>query len=84
MLPTLNPGQSVLVWNWFLKIKEGDMVVFQKEGKLIIKRVKSIGNGKLKVAGDNTGDSKDFGLLKRSEIIGKAILAFNIRQKHQF
>ncbi len=73
MLPVLKPGQNILVWHWFLMPKAGDLVVFQKEGRSIVKRVKEIEDKKLWVAGDNAGDSKDFGWLNRSEVLGKVV-----------
>ena len=76
MEPTIFNGRSVLVSSipfLFGKLKEGDIVVFEKNKKLIIKRIKEIKNNKVKVSGDNKLDSKKFGWIKRSDIKGKII-----------
>lgn len=80
MLPTLTPGQKVLVqkkW-FFVKIKTKDLVALQdpRNGKLLVKRVKKIEGKSYKVLGDNQSnstDSKDFGPIPFSLIIGKVI-----------
>ncbi len=76
MLPTLKPGQDILVFCWFLRLKKGDLVVFKKNGKELIKRVQKIHNEEYFVIGDNkkeSTDSRRFGWIKKSEIIGKVI-----------
>ncbi len=77
MLPALRPGQDVLVSCWFFKLKVGDLVVFKKDGKDMIKRVEKIRNSEFFCQGDNkkkSTDSRHFGWIKISEIIGKVIL----------
>lgn len=71
MLPTLKPGDTVLVWR-FGSPKVGDIVVLN--GSLLIKRVKEIKDGRYFVVGDNptkSTDSRQFGWVDRSRIIGK-------------
>ena len=80
MLPTLKPGQDVLCFNWayiFSKPKIGDIVVIRLKGKEIIKRIQKTNDRRIFVQGDNkkeSTDSRNFGLIDKSEIIGKVIL----------
>ncbi len=74
MLPTLKPNQDVLVLCWFFEAKKGDLVVFKKNGKEMIKRISAIKEDKFFVLGDNpkeSTDSRSFGAISRNEIIGK-------------
>lgn len=76
MEPTILNGQSVLASSipfMFSKLKSGDVIVFEKNKKLIVKRIKEIKNDKVKVAGDNKSDSLDFGWIEKREIKGKII-----------
>lgn len=79
MLPTLKPGQDVLVFNWaylFSKLKVGDIVVIWKNGKEMIKRVQMSSDRGAFVTGDNkkeSTDSRSFGPIDKSKIIGKVI-----------
>ena len=76
MLPTLKPGQSVLASSLPFMLnspKINDLIIFKSNKKLIIKRIKSMENEKYKVVGDNKADSKDFGLIDKSKILGKVI-----------
>ena len=76
MEPTFIEGQSVFasaVPYLFNKPKKGDILVFKNGNKLIIKRIVDIEGGKYKVLGDNIKHSRDFGFLKKSDILGKVI-----------
>lgn len=81
MFPTLKPGQDVLVFNWaylFSKPKPGDIVVIKKNGTEMVKRIGQITSDRnIFVQGDNVNgstDSRSFGGIKASEIIGKVII----------
>lgn len=79
MLPTLKPGDNVLVWR-FGRTKPGDIVVaniLNPEGLsamgLVIKRVEKIEGDQYFLVGDNpekSTDSRQFGWVPRSQIIG--------------
>lgn len=79
MLPTLKEGQDVLVFNWaylFIQPKVGDMVVVKSGRKEVLKRIQKVSDREYFVAGDNpkdSFDSRNFGLIKRANIIGKVI-----------
>ncbi len=74
MLPTLEPGQTVFTFNWFLKFKKGDLVVAKVKGRLLVKRVGKIRKEKLFLVGDNkkmSTDSRNFGWVSKKNILGK-------------
>lgn len=76
MEPTFYSGQSIIasiIPYLFMKPKRGDIVVFETEDKLILKRISNIENDKYRVLGDNKSDSRDFGWIKKSDILGKLI-----------
>lgn len=85
MLPTLKPGQDILVWCWFAKIKIGDIVAIKVGDKEMVKRISKFLLGDeptsdqekmIYVLGDNRKesiDSRRFGLIKKDQIIGKVI-----------
>lgn len=85
MLPTLKPGQDVLVWCWFYKLKVGDIVAIKVNGKEMIKRISKFLLGDeptsdrekmIYVTGDNgrmSTDSRKFGPIKKEQIIGRVI-----------
>ena len=76
MLPTLKPNQDILVWCWFYTPKKGDLVAFKKQGKEMIKRIQKVRGREYFVIGDNkkeSTDSRNFGWINKSEIIGKVI-----------
>ena len=76
MLPTLKPGQDVLVWCWFYTPKIGDIVAIKVNGREMIKRIQSYNGRGYFVQGDNkdqSTDSRKFGPIKKEQIIGKVI-----------
>ena len=80
MFPTLKSGQDILCFNWaylWKNPKIGDVVVINLKGKDMIKRVRQISSDRgIFVQGDNekeSTDSRKFGVIDRSTIIGKVI-----------
>lgn len=79
MLPTLKPGDMVLVNRMsylFLSPKINDIVAVKdpREGKVLIKRIMKIEGKSYFVQGDNKNastDSRVFGMIGRINIIGK-------------
>lgn len=80
MSPAFPENSSVLVSSvpfLFNKPKVNDIVLFKKSNKFYLKRVKKIKEGKYFLEGDNESDSLDsrqFGLVNREQIKGKAII----------
>ena len=87
MEPAILDGQSVLASNIpyiISKPKIGDVIAFNKKGKIFIKRIVKINlsadGDKYFVAGDNKKDSLDskkFGWIDRKQIVGKVIWRFS-------
>ncbi len=77
MSPTFKSDDMVLVNRLsylFGKPKIGDLVVLRKK-KYMIKRIKKIKDNEFFVVGDNkkeSTDSRQFGWIRKKEIIGKA------------
>ncbi len=76
MLPNLKPNDDVIVWCWFFKLNKGDLIVFKKDNRLMVKRVISINSGSIMVEGDNkdqSTDSRSFGVINMPEVVGKVV-----------
>ncbi len=82
MLPHILDGEAVLVSGipyLFKNPKINDIVAFEIEKQIFLKRVLKISNGKYFVRGDNKNDSFDsrkFGYILKSQILGKVIYKF--------
>ncbi len=81
MEPTIIQGHFVMVSvipYLFYNPQVGDIVVFQRNGKMLIKRVEKKEDAKYFLVGDNRNDSLDsrkIGLVDRQNILGKVIAA---------
>jgi phage repressor protein C with HTH and peptisase S24 domain len=53
--------------------KIGDMILFEVDNKIIVKKVIKVENDLIFIEGDNKMDSKKFNPIKKNEIIGKVI-----------
>lgn len=82
MLPTLKDRDLVVILKCHYKIAVHDVVcVYDKNGKILIKRVSGISESSIFVLGDNaleSRDSRDFGWLSKRNIIGKVIVPTTI------
>lgn len=77
MEPAIKTGSFVLISSWYPSPKVGHIVLFELDGKQILKRISDITNEKVELLGDNTADSTDsrhFGTIPISAIKGRAIL----------
>ena len=75
MMPAFRPGDHVLTFNWG-RIDPGDVVVFNLEGKNLIKRVDKIVDNCLYISGDNKKQSSKMEPVKKDQIVGKVILKY--------
>lgn len=76
MLPSLKPGQFVLVSSSVKNVKPGNIVVFNHGGLEKIKRVEKVQKSSVIVLGDNQAhstDSRDFGSIPNKNILGKVV-----------
>lgn len=72
MEPNFREGDYVLVFSYFVRTpKVGDVVVFKKGKKLLIKRIHKVENGKIIATGDN---SKNKFIVNKKDIVGKVVL----------
>ena len=80
MSPTLLPGESLLVQDDFYKyhpLQVGDIILLQhptQSDLIMVKRIHQIKDTEILVLGDNPSkstDSRDFGFIKNSNILGK-------------
>ena len=76
MVPTIFPKELVLVEGLTKDVKKGDIIVFKKPGykDIIIHRVYSIENDKIKTKGDN-GDIDPWSIRKK-DVSGKVVMLF--------
>ncbi len=78
MLPTFQSGDRVLVFRWGT-VRDGDTIVFSKNGMTMVKRVASRNGERIFVRGDNfseSEDSLDFGDVVESSVIGKVVATY--------
>ena len=75
MEPNFKAGSLVLISNLFFTPRINNVIVFKNSEKLILKRITKVSGSKYQVLGDNKLDSKDYGWIKRDEILGRVILA---------
>ncbi|MGH7752330.1 MAG: S26 family signal peptidase [Gemmatimonadales bacterium] len=82
MLPTLQPGDRVVVWRG-TRVRTGDLVAFPDPSpphRVMVKRVSALlGEGRLLVEGDNRAvsiDSRSFGSLHREALIGRIVYRY--------
>ncbi|MGQ0742882.1 MAG: nickel-type superoxide dismutase maturation protease [Acidimicrobiales bacterium] len=78
MIPTLAPGDRLLVSRWSRRHQVGNLVAFtdpRRPGVMMVKRVVSVEVGGLTVAGDNpdaSTDSRHFGPVSLDLVVGCA------------
>lgn len=81
MIPTFSSGDVVLVNRlayWFQQPQKKDLIALHdpRDDKVLVKRITKIAGERYFVEGDNKNhstDSRVFGMIRRSEIIGKVI-----------
>ncbi|MBI4014777.1 MAG: S26 family signal peptidase [Candidatus Aenigmarchaeota archaeon] len=80
MEPLYSEGDFVFAVAWPFRFKKGDVVIIEKSGRKMLKRIRALGaisnDGEYSVLGDNSGrstDSRHFGAVARKEIIAKVL-----------
>lgn len=77
MVPVLPPGTRVIGWAWTTSFHGGDVVIFEHEGKEMMRRIKEVlGDGSLYLVGEHpetSQDSRHFGAIDPSHILAKVI-----------
>lgn len=78
MEPVFHENDRVLVNAWS-KVFPGDHVVCRAEGRILLKKIAHKEEGRFFVIGENriaSTDSRDFGWIARSAILGKVIYKY--------
>lgn len=92
MGPTIPKGSYIVGTRIFGELKVGDIIVFRREGRLLVKRIAAVGgdtvlhkgkemvvpNGCFYVAGDNLGASRDSRYWKNALMIENIIALVHI------
>jgi nickel-type superoxide dismutase maturation protease len=76
MAPRLRPGQLLLASPVYRRLRPGQVVIIEHDGKEKVKRIERIADDGVFVIGDNLSastDSRHFGWLKRREVVGRVI-----------
>ncbi len=76
MAPTFSPNEKLLMTKWLGTIEVGEVIVFKKEDEILIKRVTVASSEYVFVMGDNldnSTDSRSFGFIPISSIIGRIL-----------
>ena len=81
MLPTIEPGQNVIVCLMDKNIEEGDLVAYKApyytldgEGNIVFRRVARVGEEKLLLTCDAQMTEEESIELSKDELLGKAVL----------
>ncbi len=74
-MPIYKPGDHVLIFNWG-GFYAGDVVVFKKGGKNLIKRITKTSDGQIYVRGDNKVKSVVVDPIKQEDVVGKVIFKY--------
>jgi len=76
MLPTYQPGDTLLGLRWFTS-RPGQVVVAIESGRPVIKRIVSIEDTAITLAGDNPAastDSRHFGPVHKKQLEAKILV----------
>ena len=82
MAPALHPGDRLLVMA--RRPRVGDVVALQHDGRVMVKRVATVDGSSVTVHGDNldaSTDSRSFGPVPRSAILGRVVYRYAPRQR---
>ena len=74
MAPKLRPGQLIMATTFVKHLHPGQVVIFRKNNREMIKRIEEVEADKVYVIGDNleaSTDSRQFGWLSKDEIVAR-------------
>ena len=76
MMPSFSHGDRILVNSFMYWLKPGDVVVFRRNGKDYLKRIKkSVGRNVFLAEGDNAGHTASWEIY-RNDIKGKYLMKY--------
>jgi nickel-type superoxide dismutase maturation protease len=87
MIPTLAPGDRLLVVAPARRLRRGDLVALRDPEvpkRLLVKRVSEVDDAGVHVRGDNGGasrDSRDFGAVDPDDVLGVAVYRYHPRHR---
>lgn len=76
MMPELKPGETIIASSVPYLLSNpriGDIILFKKNHKTLIKRINKISKDAYYIAGDNKNDTLGIGKINKSDIIGKLV-----------
>jgi len=77
MLPTLRPGDRLLVVRWPRRLlKPGHLVALQTPERTVVKRVAAVHTTTADLKGDNAGASTDYPDAALADIVGRAVYRY--------
>jgi signal peptidase I len=77
MLPTLRPGDRLLVIAWPRRLlKPGHLVAVQTPERVVVKRVAAVTGDTLDLVGDNAEASTDYPARPKRDVRGRAVYRY--------
>ena len=74
MAPKLRPGQLIMATTIVKHLHPGQVVIFRRNDKEMIKRIEEVEGDRVYVIGDNLAmstDSRQFGWLRKDDIVAR-------------
>ncbi|MAG16349.1 hypothetical protein CMO88_04775 [Candidatus Woesearchaeota archaeon] len=75
MEPAFYDGDNLIFSSLFFNLNEGDVIVFNSDGRDYLKRIKKAAGNQLVVSGDNKSHSRTFNI-SSNKIKGKLLMKY--------